>query len=268
MDGTRNTKLITFSTMPTAAASVAHGLSVGPEIRFAKSHAASALLNYDQRRHDAYGLGKGGAQRRAHGAQMKNAHEQIIQRYINRAGHGDKAHGAFAVAYAAKNGADNIISRDKRNADKADGQIRCRAGYGGRRRGHSADDGPCQQQQRHRHDQRKPGKQRDCVAHGLGGLSLLPAAHGLANGNGGAHGQPHDHDGEHVHHLASDGNRRGARRAFKLADDKQIGHAVERLQKIRKQIGRRKEKNVFEYTALRQIPLHKKRPLAMRSALL
>ena len=48
---------------------------------------------------------------------------KVIQHNICRAGGRNKVHGAFRIPHAAKNGADNIISRDKRDTDKADGEI-------------------------------------------------------------------------------------------------------------------------------------------------
>ena len=71
-------------------------------------------------------------------------------------------------------------------------------------------------------------------------LCCLPAvacADGLADADSRSHRKPDDHDREHMHHLRADGNRSRAGDALKLTDDEQVGHAVERLQKIRKQIG-------------------------------
>ena len=44
--------------------------------------------------------------------------------------------------------------------------------------------------------------------------------------DGGTHGQPDDHDRQHVHELAADGNRRYALGSVKLADDEQIRQAI------------------------------------------
>ena len=45
-------------------------------------------------------------------------------------------------------------------------------------------------------------------------------AHGLSNEDGGAHGKSHNHHGEHVHDLRTDGDGGSAGDTFKLADDK------------------------------------------------
>ena len=62
-------------------------------------------------------------------------------------------------------------------------------------------------------------------------------AHGPANSDRCSHGKAHDHHSDHMHHLTANGHRRCAGHTFKLPDDEQIRHAVQRLQKVRKQIG-------------------------------
>ena len=81
-------------------------------------------------------------------------------------------------------------------------------------------------------------------------------AHCPADAHGNTHGQPHQHDRDHVHDLAADGHRRDAGRALKPANDEQVCHAVQRLQKIRQQVGQREIKHIFEYTAGGQVFLH------------
>ena len=54
---------------------------------------------------------------------MEHAHKEIVQPDIGGARHGDKIHGAFAVAKSTEDRADDVIRRDERNAEKADGQV-------------------------------------------------------------------------------------------------------------------------------------------------
>ena len=61
-----------------------------------------------------------------------------------------------------------------------------------------------------------------------------------------------------MHYLGADGHSRCTGDAFKLADDKQIGHSVKSLQKIRKKIGQGKKQDVFEYAAGGEIFFHNK----------
>ena len=49
--------------------------------------------------------------------------KQNIQRNIGGAGNGDKVHRAFGIPQTAEDGADDIVCRDERDADEADGQI-------------------------------------------------------------------------------------------------------------------------------------------------
>ena len=80
-------------------------------------------------------------------------------------------------------------------------------------------------------------KQRDCVANEPRRTKFVLCAHGPANSDRCSHGKAHDHHSDHMHHLTANGHRRCAGHTFKLPDDEQIRHAVQRLQKVRKQIG-------------------------------
>ena len=204
----------------------------------------------DNKRNDhADRLGKSGSKSGAGGSQMQGAHKEIIQRDIGGTCHGDKVHGAFAVAQPAENGADDIICRDKRNADKTDGQIFYGSRHRGLRRGHYIYNRPDKNKKYHSKHHRQAHKQRDRIADTGSGFFPVAGAHSLTDGNRGTHGEPYDHDREHMHYLGADGHSRCTGDAFKLADDKQIGHSVKSLQKIRKKIGQGKKQDVSEYAA-------------------
>lgn len=166
------------------------------------------------------------------GVEMENAHKQIIQRDIRGACHGDEIHRAFAVAQPAEDGADDVIRRDKRDADETDREVGDRAVYGFRWRGHNGNDRANHNQKNHGHRDRYRHEQRYGVSDILRRLLSISRADRLTDADGRAHRKADDHHRQHVHDLRSDGNGGGAGDALKLTDDEQIRHAVERLQKI------------------------------------
>ena len=89
------------------------------------------------------------------------------------------------------------------NAEEADRQVIGGACSGFGRGGHHGDDGPHAGQQDGRQHQREEREKRHRAADGGGGLSVIPCAGGAGDGDRGAHGQPHEHDGDHVHDLAA-----------------------------------------------------------------
>lgn len=201
-------------------------------------------------------LAEGGAQRRAGRAQGQRPHEQYVQPDIGRTGRRNEVHGAFGVAHAPEDGADDVVGNDEGQARKADAQVGLGAGLGCLRGGHEADDALGEGQ----HGQGEHGggahKQGDGVADVAVGLGPVLCAHGLADHHGGAHGQAHDHHREHVHHLAADGNGGGAVNLAIAADEKQVGHAVKGLQEVREQVRQRETENVFEHAAAGEVVLH------------
>ena len=216
----------------------------------------AAFSDGKQRDEEAERLRERRAEGSPGGAHVQRAHEEIVQRDIRRAGDGDEVHGTLAVAHAAEDGAEDIIGRDERDAAEADGQIGGRAvdGLGGR--GHDSRDGADEQEQDRRQRERHDSKQCDGIAGGLCGLRPVARADGAGDGDRGAHGESHEHDCQHVHDLRADGDRSRRGDALVLADDEQVGHAVERLQEIGKQIGQREADNVAENAAGGQILFH------------
>ena len=88
----------------------------------------SVLLVSDkkQRYDDADGLRQCRPERRAGCAKTEYPDKQIVQGNICRACNRNEIHRAFGIPHAPEYGADDVIGRDKRNADKADRKI----GYG------------------------------------------------------------------------------------------------------------------------------------------
>ena len=160
------------------------------------------------------------------------------------------------AAHAAEDGTQDIIGRDERDAAEADGQIGGRAVDGLGRRGHDGRDRPDEQEQDRRQHEGNDRKERDSIAGGPGDGSPVPRADGAGNGDRGTHGEADEHDRQHVHDLRANGDRSRRGDALILADDEQVGHAVERLQEIGKQIGQGVADNVAEYAAGGQILFH------------
>ena len=81
------------------------------------------------------------AERRARGAEVQRAHEVVVERDVDDAGHGDEVHGVLAVTKAAEDRGDDVVRRDERNTDKADREIGVRALHGLLRCGHDCHNG-------------------------------------------------------------------------------------------------------------------------------
>ena len=60
-------------------------------------------------------------------------------------------------------------------------------------------------------------------------INGIPIKHCTSGHNRGAHSQPYDHDGKHVHDLTADRDSGGAVYRVKLSDDEQICGAVQGL---------------------------------------
>ena len=89
----------------------------------------------------------------------------------------------------------------------------------------------------------------------------LARADGLRDGDGRAHCKAHKHDGQHVHDLRADRDRRRAGHALVLPDDEQIRHSIERLQEIGQQIRQREADDCFQNASVCQIFFHMDTPL-------
>lgn len=149
----------------------------------------------------------------------------------------NKVHRASGIAQPAEDRCHDIIRRDAWNADKADDQVGTSARHGLLRCGDNAYDRVHKPYQHSCQYHRSCHKQRDCIANEPRRTRFVLCAHGPANSDRCSHGKAHDHHSDHMHHLTANGHRRCAGHTFKLPDDEQICHAVQRLQKIRKQIG-------------------------------
>ena len=223
------------------------------KIRTTKRKTRPTAPDKVQRQHDAERLRNHCAKRRAGRPHRQPAHKQIVQRNIADTGRRDEIHGMSGIAQTAKYRRNHIVCGNERHAEKTDQQIplRFRGSFG--RRLHQSDNpsaghpSGCRQQQRDQQEyhHRRTGRRLD--ARPLSGADELSRHYGRS------HGQPDEHDGQHVHHLTAYRYRRDPRRTLKLADDEKVRHAIKRLQKIGKKIGQRKRPHRAQNTAARQI---------------
>ena len=226
------------------------------EVLAAQPQAGFVPPDAEQGNNNTQGLRKGSAQRSTHRAKGHGTDEKNIQRNIGGAGNGDKVHRAFGIPQTAEDGADDVVCRDERDADEADGQILHRAGNGLCRNTDQADQrAHCG----HQHGGKTEGdrhEQGDGVADGGFGIAHIARPHGVADDDGGTHGKPNNDNGQHVHDLAAVGNGGDAVHPAEPAGDVQVSHAVQRLQKVREQIRQGKGQNDFEHAAGCKIFFH------------
>ena len=131
---------------------------------------------------------------------MEHAHKEIVQPDIGGARHGDKIHGAFAVAKSTEDRADDI-RRDERNAEKADGQVCGGAADCFLRRRHDGSNGADKQQKKNSQRDRNCHKKQHGVSDVLRRLFPVFRADCLRDADGCAHRKPDDHNREHMHDL-------------------------------------------------------------------
>ena len=112
------------------------------------------------------------------------------------------------------------------------------------------------QQQNNRQHKCNAREQRDDIADGSGRAVKPVRTDRTADGDSGPHGQTHDDHGEHVQHLASVRHSGDAVDPDELAGNEQIGHTIQRLQKIRQQVRQCKNNDGSQDIARRQILFH------------
>ena len=180
--------------------------------------------------------------------QVQGAHKEIIQSDIGDTGTAIKYMGLLLSPRPAENGADDIIGRDKRDADKTDGQIFYGSRYRSLRRGHYSYNGRTKNKKRHSKHHRQAHNSVTVFPIPEAAFFLSPAPTACPDGNRGTHGEPYDHDCEHMHYLGADGHSRCTGDAFKLADDNRSAFRKESAEN-KKEDRAGKKQDVFEYAA-------------------
>ena len=128
------------------------------------------------------------AERRAHGAEPHVADKQKIERDVDDARYADHVHRRARIAQPAKDGREDVVCGDKRNAYKADTQVGGGTfdGFGGS--ANERHDLRAKREQDSVQHHRDAHKERDGVADG--GLGAVEAArtHGVADDDRRSHG--------------------------------------------------------------------------------
>lgn len=168
---------------------------------------------------NAHRLGQDSSQSRTGSAHVEGTDQQIVESNIDRTGDGDKIHRAFRISESAKDRADNIVSRNERNADKTDRQISSSSGNRFCRGGHCRNNGPYAQKQDCSGSNGQNEKQDDRIADSCGRILLLFCTDSLAYHNGRSHCQSYDHYCRHMHDLTADRDSGRAFHAVKLSDN-------------------------------------------------
>ena len=223
--------------------------AVGREVMARDCDARAAMTDVPKRDDDADALRDDGRDGRALWPHAEEAQERVIEHDVQHAGDGDEIHRAARVTEPAEDGRDDVICRDERDAERTIIQVVIRADDSFFRRRHDGDD----VRQEHHHDRRERDRhaeeQRDRVADGTRRRLHVAPADSTRDRDRRPHGEADDDDGHHVHDLTADGHSRDARRALELADDEEIGHAVERLQEIREEVWQREIHDVLRDAA-------------------
>ena len=101
----------------------AEHLGLGAQVAALNVDVRAAALEPHEREGNAGRLGGHRAERRTHGAEPHMTNEQKVERDVDDARHANHVHGRARIAQAAKNGREDVVCGDKRNADKADAQV-------------------------------------------------------------------------------------------------------------------------------------------------
>ena len=226
---------------------------VGAEIAACDRDARTAPPDVEKRNDDRNALRDDRRDGRAFRPHANRAEEDIVEHDVQHAGDGDEVHRTARVAEPAENRRNDVVCGNQRNAERAVIEVVMRANDGLLRRRHDGDEMRQQCDHNSRERDGDAEEQRDRVADGARDRHLVARTDRARNRDRRAHREADDDDRHHVHDLAADRDGRDARRAPKLADDEEIGHAVERLEKIRNQIGNREYEDVLSDTASREV---------------
>ena len=148
----------------------------------------AAALEPDEREGNAGRLGGYRAERRTHGAESHVADKQKIERDVDDARHANHVHGRARIAQAAKDGRENVVCGDKRNADKADTQVGGGAFDCLGRRANERHNLRTQCKQDSSQHHRDAHKERNGVADGGLGAVEATRTHGVADDDRRSHG--------------------------------------------------------------------------------
>ena len=101
----------------------AEHLGLGAQVAALNVDVRAAALKPHEREGNACRLRGHRAERRAHGAEPHVADKQKVERDVDDARHADHVHRRARIAQAAKDGRENVVRGDARNADKTNAQV-------------------------------------------------------------------------------------------------------------------------------------------------
>ena len=234
----------------------AEHLGLGAQVAALNVDVRAAALEPHEREGNAGRLGGYRAERRAHGTEPHVADKQKIKRDVDDACHANHVHGRARIAQPAKDGRENVVRGDKRNAYKADAQVGGSAFDRLGRRANECHDLRAQCEQDSGQHHRDAHKERDRVADGGLGAVEAARAHGVADDDRRSHGQAHERHGNDIERLRAVAHGGDAGGTAKLSHHVQVGHAVEHLQKVREHIGQGKDRDGLKDIAACEVVFH------------
>ena len=175
---------------------------------------------------------------------VKDADEEYVEHDVGDTGDGDEVHRTLRVTQASEDACDDVVGYDERDADETDIEVVLGAFDGFCWRFDEADDTLGSSNQNHGEEEREHHKERDGVADHRSRFPVVACTDGLPDYYRRSHRKTNDDDGEHVHYLRADADRRDAGYATVLADDKEVNHTIEYLHEIGEQIGQREGDDV------------------------
>ena len=234
----------------------AEHLGLGTQVAALNVNVRAAALEPHERKGNACRLGGYRAECRAYGTESHVADKQKIECDVDDACHANHVHGRARIAQAAKDGREDVVCGDKRNADKADAQVGGSAFDRFDWRANECHDLRAQCEQDSGQHHRDAHKERDGVANGSLGAGKAARTHGVADDDRRSHGQAHKRHGNDRERLRAIAHGGDAGSAAKLPHHVQIGHVVEHLQKVREHIGQGKDRDGLEDIAACEVVFH------------
>ena len=175
---------------------------------------------------------------------MKDTDEENVEHDVGDTGDGNEVHRALRVPQASEDARNDVVGYDERDANETDIEIVLGSFDGFCGSFDEADDTLGASNKYHSEEEREHHEERDGVAYHGSRLSVVASTDGLPYNHCRSHRKTDDDDGEHVHHLRADADRRDAGNATVLADDEEVNHTIEYLHEIGEQIGQREGDDV------------------------
>ena len=168
--------------------------------------------------------------RHPHDAQVKDRHQQQVQQHVHHTGDGHVQQGAFRVSYGTEHGAEEIVHRQKRNAQEVDPQVDGGQGKDLRRGVHEPQHGAGYGDPQEGEEQTAHRARKGCGLHGLPHAQVVSGAEVPGGQNAGPGAQPHEQVDEQLHQSPVGADRRQGRVPVEPAHHDQVGGVEGQLQ--------------------------------------